>query len=305
MTAGGRRCPVCDSARAVRTFAARDRHYGIPGEWWVQECRECSSWFLEQPPTAEELRRLYAPDYYAFAVRPPSRLRAWARRALRFDRRTREPDFAQPGRVLDFGCGAGEFLLSLRAKGWACHGVELSEIARERAGKAGLDVRAAITGPDGFAAGSFDYVRANHSLEHVLCPAQTLREMHDVLRPGGTLFLGVPTTSSENARVFGESWWHVTAPLHTFVPSTSGLLDLLQRTGFRVTRVSTNGDFAGTAGSLQIRLNRGRRPSSQGLLFTLKPLLLLAHWYAKVQDARGLGDQLEVIAVKPEAGDVP
>ena len=49
----------------------------------------------------------------------------------------------------------------------------------------------------------------------------------------------------------------MTPPLHPFVPSTKGIVDLIQRSGFRVTRVKTNSDYGSTAGSLQIRLNRG------------------------------------------------
>ena len=295
-----RPCPVCDSPESMRAFVATDRHYGIAGEWWVRRCAGCDSLFLEAPPGDAELASLYAPTYYAYQLARPSRAKRFFQRVLGYSTDTRDPVFDQPGRVLDFGCGAGEFLLRMRERGWECAGVEINAGARDAGRAKGLDVRAALGGAEGFPSARFDYVRANHSLEHVADPAAVLREMWRVLRPGGTLFIGVPTTTSENARLFGASWWHVTAPLHTFVPSTAGLRALVERAGFRVTRVATNGDYAGVAGSLQIALNRGTtRRSNQGVVFALRPLLLLGHWYARVQDLRGVGDKLELLAVKP------
>lgn len=291
---------MCGSGESAREFSARDSHYGIPGDWWIRRCGACESFFLENPPSEDELTALYPASYYAYTISRPSRTKVLLQRVLLYSKSTREPTFDRPGRVLDFGCGSGQFLLSMRHRGWECAGVEINEIARERARGVGLDVRPTLLGRDGFAPCSFDYIRANHSLEHVLEPAETLRHMYLSLKPGGTVFIGVPTNSSESSRVFGASWWHLTPPLHTFVPSTGGMRHLLERAGFAVTRISTNGDYSSTAGSLQIALNRGTsRRSHEGIVFSIRPLLLVGHWVAKLQDVRGVGDKLELIAVKP------
>ena len=293
-------CPVCAGERSRFKFRASDQFHGIPGEWTIRECESCQSLFIENTPTDSELARLYPEEtYYAYALPTPTKLRRVLLRAVGFSRDSGGPRLDRPGKVLDFGCGAGEFLLEMRARGWNCTGVEISGAARDVARRNGLDVRESLRGPDGVAVGSFDYVRANHSLEHVRSPAQTLRDIHEVMKPGATLFIGVPTCSSQNARVFGARWWYLTPPLHPFVPSTEGILSLIRRSGFEIQHVRTNSDYASTAGSLQILLNRGARRANEGILFRLKPLLLLGHWLAKAQDALGVGDKLEVIAVKP------
>jgi len=293
-------CPVCTGERSRFKFRASDPFHGIPGEWTIRECESCASLFIENGPDASELARLYPEEtYYAYQLPSATNLKRALLRAVGFSRDTGEPRLDRPGKVLDFGCGAGEFLLEMRARGWNCTGVEISRAARELARKNGLDVRESLRGADGVAAGSFDYVRANHSLEHVRSPAQMLRDMFDVMKPGATLFIGVPTCSSQNARVFGARWWYLTPPLHPFVPSTEGILSLIRRSGFEIQHVRTNSDYASTAGSLQILLNRGARRANEGILFRLKPLLLLGHWLAKAQDLLGVGDKLEVIAVKP------
>lgn len=293
-------CPVCDRAESARKFAARDPHHGIPGDWWIRECARCGTLFVENAPSQDDLTALYPSDtYYAYTVTEPSRIKRAVQRLVRYSKAPREPEFAAPGRMLDFGCGAGEFLLAMRAKGWACFGVEPNDAARAAARARGLDVRPTLEGSDGFHGESFDYVRANHSLEHVRTPRETLRAMHRMLKPGGTLFVGVPTSTGQNARIFGAHWWHLCPPLHPFVPSTRGLTDLLRQTGFAIAQTRTNSDYGGTAGSVQIALNRRtRRRSSEGMIFTLRPLLLVGHWVARLQDASGAGDKLEVIATR-------
>jgi SAM-dependent methyltransferase len=249
-------------------------------------------------PSAADLLPMYPADsYYAFRLARERPVRERIRRWLGVSPATREPAFARPGRVLDFGCGAGEFLIRMKNAGWTCAGVEVSDAALNVARSHALTVEKNLAA---YPSASFDYVRSNHSLEHVPNPREVLQEMFRVLRPGGTLFLGVPTNESQNARLFGPYWWYLGAPVHPVTFSTRGLLNLLQEIGLETVRVSTNSDFGSTAGSLQILLNRNSsRRSSEGLVFAVKPLLLIGHWLAKLQDACGVGDKLEILARKP------
>lgn len=296
-------CPVCGSDRQVGRFQARDPHYGNRGTWWEAVCSECGSFRLDPMPASVDLLTMYPPaTYYAFRLPPRRSGRDRLKRWLGFGPVTREPVFAKPGRVLDFGCGAGNDLLRMRAGGWSCAGVEVSQDAVAVARAEGLDVRPTLSPPEGFPDASFDYVRAYHSLEHVVDPAAVLGDMYRVLKPGGSLFLGVPTNDGMNARLFGPHWWYLGAPVHPVTFSTRGLVALVRRVGFDVERVSANSDFGGVAGSLQIFLNRNTpRLSSQGLLFRSKVPLVVGQWAAKLQDALGVGDKLELIARKPDA----
>ena len=294
-------CPICLSGNHSRLFQARDHHYGISGQWWIRECSACGTYFLEDPPPSDELSQLYPQEtYYSYSIPHPSALKRFLHNLVGYSRNSGEPRFTRPGRVLDFGCGAGERLLEMRSQGWDCAGVEISSRARAVAREHGLDVRSEISGPNGFERGGFDYVRSNHSLEHVLDPGKVLKDMFDALKPGGTLFLGTPTVSSQSARIFGPHWWYLTPPLHAFMPSSTGLADLVRRSGFVVSKMRTHSDHAGIAGSLQILLNRSTaRRSNQGPIFAFKPFLVAGYWIARLQDFFRVGDKLEIVAVKP------
>jgi SAM-dependent methyltransferase len=68
-------------------------------------------------------------------------------------------------------------------------GVEVNELAREKARERGIETHASADDlPDETA----DAVISNHALEHTLHPLAELRELHRALKPGGTLILWLP-----------------------------------------------------------------------------------------------------------------
>lgn len=298
-------CPLCGEARLQKVREARDRHYGNPGVFPVMRCEGCGVFFLNPMPTLEYLNAAYPQDYYAYAApaaRPRSarekQLRWLIRRALCYTSGlTGDPKFEKPGNMLDIGCGAGHFLIEMREKGWTVQGVEPDARAAARGRQAGLHVRAGTLHDAKFPSEAFDYVRSNHSFEHIHNPREVLREIRRVIRPSGRLFLGVPNVAGLMARVWGTYWWYLGAPVHTFGYTPSSLSRLLSEEGFEVEQVKYNSTFGGTIGSLQIWVNRNNgRLSEDGWIVNSRPLQLLAHWLARVTDLFNAGDCMEVIA---------
>lgn len=97
-------------------------------------------------------------------------------------------DVIPPGAtVLDFGCGTGGVLSALEAKRRI--GVEISEAAAAEAAQRLDEIHKSLGEiPDA----SVDVAISCHALEHVDEPANVIRELHRVLRPGGVLRIAVP-----------------------------------------------------------------------------------------------------------------
>ena len=120
-------------------------------------------------------------------------------------------------RVLDLGCGAGDWSRRIAALNpWVeVVGIDAGEdfIAYAQSGTTNERVSfrvedfAALSIPDG----DFDCVYADNTLEHAFDVDLTLKEAHRVLRPGGLLVAAIPSDARNPTRVCDNHTWK-TAP---------------------------------------------------------------------------------------------
>jgi SAM-dependent methyltransferase len=174
-------------------------------------------------PAPPDLERYYGSAYYGGRHGFTARFRA-ARRA-----RILERVGAEPGTLLDIGCGEGDFLLATRERGWFGVGIEVGPAARA-ARAAGLDVRESLDGASALA--PFAAVTLWHSLEHLPDPLGTLAAARGLLSPGGRLVVAVPDNGGWQARLYGRRWFHLDVPRHLYHFDARSLAGLLGRAGF-------------------------------------------------------------------------
>ena len=96
-------------------------------------------------------------------------------------------------RVVDCGCGAGEYVSELRGRGANAWGIEFSQekLARSRSELSG-HLTAGDLGAIALRDGTIDVALLNEVLEHVPDDRRVLGEVHRILRPGGALILFAP-----------------------------------------------------------------------------------------------------------------
>lgn len=112
------------------------------------------------------------------------------RRSLLYRRYYLYPRLSQflEDRVLEVGCGIGDFLVFRRQT----TGVDINPYNINYCRNQGLDAHLIEGERYPFAESTFDGVLIDNVLEHLVDPAPTLSEIQRVLRPGGMLIVGVP-----------------------------------------------------------------------------------------------------------------
>lgn len=109
----------------------------------------------------------------------------------------------RPGlEVLDVGCGDGSrYGEALIAGGVALHGIDVSQVAVDEARARGVQaVRGGLEERLPFDDGRFDAAICLEVLEHLVDPEFATREIHRVLRPGGSVLVSVPNVAHWRSR---------------------------------------------------------------------------------------------------------
>jgi glycosyltransferase involved in cell wall biosynthesis/SAM-dependent methyltransferase len=139
------------------------------------------------------------------------------------------------GRLLEIGCGSGDFLVAAADRGYEVTGVEYSPYACERTrsllGGRGTVIQGEIQDilhqeP------SFDVCVLNDVLEHARDPRALLSGVHSLLKPGGTLFVATPSLDSWSAKLMKNRWMEF-KPEHLHYFDQNTLHSLLFQTGYR------------------------------------------------------------------------
>lgn len=222
-------CHVCGSIRVYYLFSRFDCR--------VVRCEDCGLVFVNPQPNDEELAKIYHANYFLANEAADGRQmisgvkQATAGLYLSEISRYHGPE---KGRLLEIGCGNGEFLSLAETAGWQVTGVEYSAVACETA-RSRVKNGAVICGElkaANLPGDQFDLCVISDVLEHIRSPLDFLREIHRVLQPGGTLFVATPSMDSWSARFLRQKWMEFKAE-HLVYFDQQTLQTALFKTGFR------------------------------------------------------------------------
>ncbi len=192
-------CPACGEAGG--------RFHAHSGGVRFVRCRSCGTIYqnprLRQEWAAELYGREYFatgrveagyPDYYATLSEQRETFRDLWRRL--------RPVLAVPRRVLDVGCGSGEFLRTAPPEVEERWGVDVVEPSD----RSGFRFVAGVFPEVDLPARSFDLVALNDLFEHFVEPRAVLGACRELLAEGGKLVLTTPDPDSWVASWSGRGW---------------------------------------------------------------------------------------------------
>lgn len=192
----------------------------------VVRCPGCGLHLLNPQPGDAELREIYHPTYSFFGAEPGAEAcvsrvkRATADHYLDLLARAG----VAGGRLLEVGCGDGDFLFQAARRGFSVEGIDYSTHSCAKA-QAKLDASTRVhCGEISLLSDrreSYDLCVACDVIEHVRQPAVFLQTVRGLLRPGGRVFLVTPDLSSLTARLMRSRWLEFKAEhLYYYTPRT-------------------------------------------------------------------------------------
>lgn len=187
----------------------------------------------------------------------------WRRQLLRIEQLI---DIQKP-RLLDIGCGVGQFMLAAREFGWDPVGVEISKDQALYANRAfDLEVAADAFERVDFDPSSFDIVTLWSVLEHLRDPRFVMEKIRAILRPSGIVVIRTPNHESlisilaaaTHKLTRGRYLLPIYSNDHLFRFSELSLRNLLTITGFETLRLGQDDNLGVMLA--RMHLNKYRNP---------------------------------------------
>jgi 2-polyprenyl-3-methyl-5-hydroxy-6-metoxy-1,4-benzoquinol methylase len=234
-----------------------DRAYGF------MKCSACGLVFDNPRPTQATIAEHYSkPEQYDdWVAILRARKRLWLRRIHKVRRN------AVSGSLLDVGAGIGEFLSVARPYFTEVTGTEISSSAISYAStNYGLFLHRGTI--ESLQLPVVDNLTMFHVLEHVASPKTTLARCHDLINPGGRLFVCVPNDirawpsriralknriqPNGKSPVTGLPRWEMTKEIHLSHFTSSSLAHGVRAAGFRVLSIRNDPYYAAAGWKLAL-----------------------------------------------------
>lgn len=264
-------CPICGCAGRSRLHEGLvdNVFFCAPGAWTLYRCATCGAGYLDPRPdeksiglayrsyltheTQKEwrpgrlgrlkaLKRALANGYrnaeFGTSYKPAIRMGAPIAKCFPGYRRILDSEtrclmrYGRAGRVLDIGCGNGDFLELAQALGWQADGIDPDPKAVDVAVSRGLPAVQGNIDCLNQKNGQYDAITLSHVIEHVHDPGALLSSCHRLLKPDGFLWLETPNLESIGHAEYGRSWRGLETPRHLVLFNFEAMQQALSNSGY-------------------------------------------------------------------------
>jgi len=233
------KCFLCGSNDVNKILECKDYRFNLSKDVFeLVQCKKCGLIYINPMPVADELKKYYPENYYNQGTLSNKIIRIYS--ILMEKIKVYEISYYKnSGKILDVGCGTGDFLFSFNKNKWDRYGVDVSKEACEIAkSKLGGNIYNNDLIKCKFPEKYFDVITLNHVLEHFEDPLIEMKEIFRILKDDGILFIRVPNIESIQFRMTREYWLHLDVPRHLFFYSKKTLEKLLNKAKFETIKIS-------------------------------------------------------------------
>ena len=261
------KCKICGNNSQNKIFLAKEMMYGLRDPYTYQECANCGCLQILDPPV--NMAKAYPSDYFHRSFKVDWLTRTLVKKRDEYALLQKSiigkliasfwpPDalfkflgsasISRVSRILDVGCGSGSLLAHLREMGFTdLTGIDPYTEVRSDLGVTILRETVEKL-PDNE---TFDFIIANHSLEHMSDQLSALRKVSKLLSEGGMCIVRMPVKTDYFWNRYGVNWLQLDAPRHCLIHTIQSFELLVANSGLTEIGVIFDADWETIAGSEQ------------------------------------------------------
>lgn len=175
----------------------------------------------------------------------------------------------QSKKLLDIGCGTGDFLIVAKNNNWDITGVEPNEKARILANNKTKNAVFPSDSLHEFQDKNFDVITMWHVLEHIQDLEKYISVIKKIMSDNGFLIVAVPNHRSYDAKYYGEFWAAYDVPRHLWHFDKESVKRLFDFHGFQLIKIKPMWFDAFYVSLLSEKYKTGRTNFFKGILVGL------------------------------------
>ena len=211
------KCPWCGSENAQPHIELKDL-FLTQEPFMILECKDCGLLYTTPRPNKDEIGKYYQSDkYYSHQENKEGFIPKVYEKVKSINLKNKykiATEKTTRGKILDIGCGVGDFLHTMEQQGWECTGVEPSEDAKAIAKKRIKAQLLPSEEQENLSDGSFDVITMWHVLEHVDALRWQIQQLYRLCKPGGRIIIALPNYKSYDGQYYKAAWAAYDVPRH-------------------------------------------------------------------------------------------